>query len=779
MNPDSSSVLDVRGALDAPPPLEQQRRLVNETKQQWEKDGGADAEAFLKKHPDLGLYKSLVVDLAYEEFCQRTDAGEVLDWTEFSSKFKFTGFDRSVERAIDVHQYIDRQAGRWPEIGEQFLGFHLEEELGCGSFARVFLARDPSLGERFVAVKVTHAGELEAAHLGRLEHPSIVPVHSVRKDPDTGLTAICMPFFGRATLFDVIAAKAAAPAYFKQGSQILQVIARMNTADHLVETDPPHQLLNRGRYVDAVALLGAELADGLARAHKEGVLHLDVKPSNVLLKPNGRPMLLDFNLACEEQNLSSRVGGTLLYMSPEQLTRFAVPDEPTVVDQRADVYSLGVMLYEAITGRVPFSPDPTLDARLPIIVDLLKRQRNGSPAIRNEEIDSRFERLLRKCLSVDPAHRPQTAAELAQVLRQQIAWPGRLRRWCGRHKKVVIAATVLVGVGGPLEIHHLLTRPSPAMREFEQGQKLYRAQEYTGAIDAITHALKLDPDIPAARFALNMANFDRGQELYREGKYPEAIEAFTQVLEATPDDPEVRFARSRAYIKLNQCDDANGDLDVVLKFYSDGKYQAAKAYAASHGKIRSDLTNFIAVRHYKLAIETGYSNARVFNNLGCVILPYGIKNFDLDPVLLTEAYQYFTQAIDADGSMQVAYINRARVGMDLAIGKNPRVAIDEVIADYETAIKIGPKFPQLFFKAAKACNEAEDKQAGKGIDRALRIVKDAIEFGISAEDFTYKNFGMTIELNPDFQELVKKAKKNKSKNISAKAPPPMLDPIDD
>src|SRR5438093_5080749 len=92
----------------------------------------------------------------------------------------------------------------WPLPGEEFLGFRPTEELGRGAFSRVFLAEELALGNRSVVVKVSRLSGLEPRALGRLRHPHIVPVHSVGVDERTGLTLICMPFLGRATLCDLL-----------------------------------------------------------------------------------------------------------------------------------------------------------------------------------------------------------------------------------------------------------------------------------------------------------------------------------------------------------------------------------------------------------------------------------------------------------------------------------------------------------------------------------------------------------------------------------------------
>ena len=109
-------------------------------------------------------------------------------------------------------------------------------------------------------------------------------------------------------------------------------------------------------YVPAVLWLVARLADGLAHAHERGILHRDLKPANILLGDDGEPLLLDFNLAADTKLRShasaALVGGTLPYMAPEHLE--ALKDGRRIPDARSDLYSLGVILFELLTGRHPF-----------------------------------------------------------------------------------------------------------------------------------------------------------------------------------------------------------------------------------------------------------------------------------------------------------------------------------------------------------------------------------------------------------------------------------------
>ena len=133
-----------------------------------------------------------------------------MDAETFSQRFP--SLQRSLYLLIGVHGQLsldpDFQALQdilpWPEPGDHFLQFDLIAEIGRGTFGRVFLATEPSLGNRRIVVKVAPHGGEEAEILGRLRHPNIVPIYSLQEDDATGLAAFCMPYLGRATLCDVL-----------------------------------------------------------------------------------------------------------------------------------------------------------------------------------------------------------------------------------------------------------------------------------------------------------------------------------------------------------------------------------------------------------------------------------------------------------------------------------------------------------------------------------------------------------------------------------------------
>ena len=186
------------------------RAVVSHFKAAWHQGDRPDALTFLARYPEPAFARSTVLDLAYEEFCLRTEQGETIQPDEFAAHFP--AIQQSLTRLLTVHRYImanpqlaEQGAPRpWPELGDEFLGFELIEELGRGAFARVFLASELVLSRRQVVAKVGSQGVGEAEIIAKLRHPYIVPVHSVREDPDTGWSLICMPYQGRATLCDLV-----------------------------------------------------------------------------------------------------------------------------------------------------------------------------------------------------------------------------------------------------------------------------------------------------------------------------------------------------------------------------------------------------------------------------------------------------------------------------------------------------------------------------------------------------------------------------------------------
>jgi len=267
-------------------------------------------------------------------------------------------------------------------IGKTLSHYTILEQIGQGGMSSVFSAVDVRDG-RAVAVKVLSPYiaseprfrarfEREIKLLGRLQHPNIMPILDFGEAE--GLAFIVMPFVGTGTLADRLHKGPLAP---KDGARIVE-----------------------------------QLASALAAAHAAGVVHRDVKPSNVLLDPMGNALLSDFSFAHQtdaSQNLTgSALIGTPAYMSPEQCR-----GDP--IDPRSDQYALAVVLYQITTGKLPFEGDTPMATALKHVNEPLPRPRLINPSIPDE-----IELVLVKGLAKDPALRYGSVLELNDAFQQAL-----------------------------------------------------------------------------------------------------------------------------------------------------------------------------------------------------------------------------------------------------------------------------------------------------------------------------------------------------------------------
>jgi eukaryotic-like serine/threonine-protein kinase len=248
--------------------------------------------------------------------------------------------------------------------GERLGDFIILRELGRGAFATVFLAHEVTLDRR-VALKVSeNRGLGEGQALAELQHQHIVQVFAQFTDSANGKHCLSLQYVPGTTLAGIIDHLHTGGIRPALGQQVLEAIG-IESQDE-IPFDPAgirnRQTLAASDFAAAVCWIGVQMAEALAFAHGRGVLHCDIKPANVLVNPYGEPLLADFNVAIEKHRIDTSVGGTLAYMSPEQLALFLKVEGHTDIDARSDIYSLGVVLFEFLTGRLPFeSADSAAD----------------------------------------------------------------------------------------------------------------------------------------------------------------------------------------------------------------------------------------------------------------------------------------------------------------------------------------------------------------------------------------------------------------------------------
>lgn len=354
-------------------------------------------EDYLAAFPELGSVDDPPVAVVCQEYYVRHRWGDRPSREWYLNKYPTTSEPldaalaradialREAERRSPAKEAEDSQrAPREGELPARIGRFRVERLLGKGAFGQVYLAYDEQL-QRWVAVKVPHRERIsnrldvetylsEARTVARLDHPHIVPVYDVGSAPD-------FPFY--------VVSK------YVEGSDLALRLRQGNLS-----------------YSEVTELV-ATVAGALHHAHTQGFVHRDVKPSNILMDARGLPYVVDFGLALREEDFGHgpQNAGTLPYMSPEQAR-----GEGHRVDGRSDIFSLGIVLYEMLTGRRPFhaaSRDEWLEQ--------INRIEVRPPRQVNDQIPKELERVCLKALNKRVSDRYTTASDMADDLRHVLA----------------------------------------------------------------------------------------------------------------------------------------------------------------------------------------------------------------------------------------------------------------------------------------------------------------------------------------------------------------------
>jgi serine/threonine protein kinase len=492
--------------------------LAAEMIDRWRQGERPLPEEFLNRQPDLWNQPAAAAELIYEELCLRQEFGPVMPAAQVLERFP--QWRQQLELLFDCQSVLGPRAAapQFPGPGESIGDFLLQAELGRGAHGRVYLAQQKSLSCRLVVLKLVSTEECEHLLLARLQHTHIVPLYSAENDPVRDLRCLCMPYFGGASLARLLDLLHPCPPVRRTGRDLVNALDRaaraqaaasenrslIGAAEQFVSQSAARLLLSRCSYVQAICWIGACLADALQYAHERNLVHLDLKPSNILLAADGQPMLLDFHLARAPINppcmMIQRLGGTPGYMSPEQTAAAQAVKRghnvPQAVDGRSDIYSLGIVLFEALGG-------------------LLPDQYRLAPQLRelNEKVSPGLADIVGRCLADEPNRRYPAMGAVANDLRRHLAdlplvgvrnrsSQERWRKWRRRRPNgltrvgmllTVITALVGVALGGA---SLLLQRTEQVQSILKEARVQEANGEWQAAVRGLQHARTLASTLP-------------------------------------------------------------------------------------------------------------------------------------------------------------------------------------------------------------------------------------------------------------------------------------------
>ncbi len=498
---------------------------------------------------------------------------------------------------------------------ERLGDFRILDAIGHGGMGVVYRAVQESL-QREVALKLIRPDQMyfpgarerfcrEVALVARLQHPGIVPVYAV--GDEAGVPYFAMELVRGATLADVIERLADRRPRDLDGRDFDRAIA-----DHLGEpAEGELSPLFRAGWTDVVLRIGRELAEALEHAHRRGVLHRDVKPSNVLVTRGGRVLLLDFGLAGGDRvERITRTGsalGSLPYMPPELLA-----GQNVAGDARGDVYSLGATLWELLALRLPYQDSDPVRLR-----ELAGSAARPKLASINPTVSWDVETVIATALEPDSGRRYASALLFARDLDNLLArrpiearkagpWL-RLRRWAQRHPALATAAAMLL----------LLFLVAPTVYAVQEARARSRSEAQRDVLAALNRELDAAKVVAETASARAQANFDKLQlavdtmltkvgdeslrdiprmEVVRRELLTEALRFYEEFLGAAPDDAHLQYETARVRMRT-------ADVHGLLGNYAAAQAQVALALATLQQLAAADpgLEAELAQAHSRLA----------------------------------------------------------------------------------------------------------------------------------------------------------------------------------
>ena len=448
------------------------------------------------------------------------------------------------------------------QLGSNFGSYEIICEVARGGMGIVYKAKQRPLN-RIVALKVLLSGgaaseieiqrfRREAESAGALQHPNIVSIYEIGEND--GYHYFTMDFVAGDTLQELIKKKA-------RRKKLLQTMEKV--------------------------------ARALDHAHQREVVHRDIKPSNIIVSPEWEPKITDFGLAkkLDANTVLTENGATLgtpFYMAPEQT--LGSKD----VDHRVDIYAMGVILYEILTNRLPFTAGTLVDLYHKIV-----EEDPIPPTKLSHKVDKELEIICLKAMEKDPKRRYQKANEFADDMKRYLSGEAitakgnsllykiikKIKR--RKQKIAIIAGIVIILIAISILIFKKNEQPDSQLKLaqakllFEEGKEAMKNKNFKAAMDKWERAIYSYSKFKPAYIA-------RGNAYRKRGEYLSAITEYKRVLEIDPKSPEIYYKQGLCYLDLKEWDKAIEQFTQAIKF--DPEYVAAytkraEAYQKKPGSV--------------------------------------------------------------------------------------------------------------------------------------------------------------------------------------------------
>lgn len=586
-----------------------------------------------------------VLEKAVQQFIDVQLAGQEPDLGEFVKDYP--GLEDQIRQRICSLGEIDSlfaslMNGQDDNFGETIAGYELIGQtlgdfeilslIGTGGMGAVFLARQISL-DREVALKViSDVGGIrgkslerfkrEAEVLAKTSHPNIVPIYEVGEQGPYSYFA--MEYIEGVSL-DRILASIRNVSPDEKASDVMRKCPEAQADIYSGKSDDTEG--SNGAEIDkdyivTVSRMIISIASALEYAHNKGILHRDVKPSNILIASDGTAKLVDFGLAKAETQPSITVTGeffgTASYVSPEQIRK------PETADRRSDVYSLAATYYECLTLRPPFEGD-TINETLTRVIS-----REAVPPKKYcSRLSTDFNTVLLKALEKLPSERYPTASEFAAEIQCILDFKPITAKRPSVHRRAykalrrkpiriaLITVAVLVGVLGYWVISYQLeSRTRRAAKElFDTARKRMTTKSYTEALELLGQSLSKKPDYVDAYLA--------SAECQRFlGNYEVAVELGRKAISIDDDNSGAYYQLGQTFIALRDCEQGKAAFQQAIDI--DPDFALAHAgMAACYQFLRMDIE---ALEEYRqaIAIERNMpGNNLIYLNIANILASMG------------------------------------------------------------------------------------------------------------------------------------------------------------